>query len=525
MKIPLLKNTVTTYLGMFVRLLQGILITRWMIGLLGDANYGLWTMLWSFFVYSLLLDFGLGVAAQKATATELWKRDQRRYNLTISTVFFFHLAMSAVIVAGTIIASCFVRELFHLPPGQDTGYYRLCFLVFGIGSAALFPMGVFPEMLAGLQKLWLCNYIGIAANAAELAGTGVVLLCGGQIISLVAFILVLQLAVKLAMAICACRAIPGFRIMPKWDREVFGEIFNFSGMVYISSIARLAWERGSVLFISIFCGLVPVSIYQVGVRLTVLMSQFTGAYQENVAPLTALLYARQRRRHLSRIILNSMRWNSFLATGMTFGILLCAPQLLRLLFRYTENLDSAVAICRITAVSVWAWLVYRTIPEKYLLMAERHRLLAMASIAEAVIFVALSIGILCVMPSVYVIMWTSIASRLVSTFGFILPATIRDNAIRIRPLLWQTAALPLLALIPAAAAAILAYRCLAGRASDLTLVAVTAAVSASAYLACSYFVIFDSGERRRLARAFHRRANARYTRANARHTIDQGKSP
>ena len=78
----------------------------------------------------------------------MWKRDQRRYNLTISTVFFFHLAMSAVIVAGTIIASCFVRELFHLPPGQDTGYYRLCFLVFGIGSAALFPMGVFPEMLA-----------------------------------------------------------------------------------------------------------------------------------------------------------------------------------------------------------------------------------------------------------------------------------------------------------------------------------------------------------------------------------------
>ena len=86
MKIPLLKNTLTNYLSMGVRLIQGVLITRWMIAELGEANYGLWMMLWSFFCYSLLLDFGLGVAAQKATATELWKRDIQKYNITISTV-------------------------------------------------------------------------------------------------------------------------------------------------------------------------------------------------------------------------------------------------------------------------------------------------------------------------------------------------------------------------------------------------------------------------------------------------------
>ncbi len=164
MKIPLLKNTLTNYLSMGVRLIQGVLITRWMISELGEADYGLWMMLWAFFCYSLLLDFGLGVAAQKATATELWKRDIQKYNITVSTVFLFHLAMSFVIIAGTLIASCFIRELLNLPPGADTGYYRLCFLLFGIGSATIFPFGVFPEILVGLQKIYLRNNITVFAK-------------------------------------------------------------------------------------------------------------------------------------------------------------------------------------------------------------------------------------------------------------------------------------------------------------------------------------------------------------------------
>ena len=73
MKIPVIKNTVTNYLNAGVRLLQGILISRWIIGYLGMEYYGLWTLLWSFFVYALLLDFGCGVSAQKYTSGGLRK--------------------------------------------------------------------------------------------------------------------------------------------------------------------------------------------------------------------------------------------------------------------------------------------------------------------------------------------------------------------------------------------------------------------------------------------------------------------
>ena len=38
MKIPFFKNTVTNYFSMFVRLVQGILVTRWLISHLVEAQ-------------------------------------------------------------------------------------------------------------------------------------------------------------------------------------------------------------------------------------------------------------------------------------------------------------------------------------------------------------------------------------------------------------------------------------------------------------------------------------------------------
>lgn len=495
MKIPLLKNTLTNYLSMGVRLIQGVLITRWMISELGEADYGLWMMLWAFFCYSLLLDFGLGVAAQKATATELWKRDIQKYNITVSTVFLFHLAMSFVIIAGTLIASCFIRELLNLPPGADTGYYRLCFLLFGIGSATIFPFGVFPEILVGLQKIYLRNNITVLAKILELAGVGILLVFNRGLIALIIFTLALTALTQSFMMIAVLRSIPGFRILLRWDGKIFRGICSFSGTVYLTSIAKIVWERCSVLFISIFCGLVPVSVYLIGVRLTVLMTQFTGPYQENISPLSALLHSRGKREHLGRILVNSMRWNSFLATGMTIGILIYSPVLIRFLFRYTDNLEQASLICRITVVSVWFWLVFRAIPEKYLLMAERHKLLAAAALTECTLFAGSSILLLQLHPSELTVMWTSIGARLVSTCVFILPGLLRNTGLRPAPILMQAVRRPLLAALPMTALGMTEYLLLKDRVGDFLLLLLAGLTCGPLYLVFSWFLTLDPRER------------------------------
>ena len=64
MQVSVAKNTATNYLVMLIRFFQGLLVTRWLIGYLGDSGYGFWMLLWTFFGYAILIDFGVGIAGQ-----------------------------------------------------------------------------------------------------------------------------------------------------------------------------------------------------------------------------------------------------------------------------------------------------------------------------------------------------------------------------------------------------------------------------------------------------------------------------
>ena len=204
MKIPFFKNTVTNYFSMFVRLAQGILVTRWLISHLGEAQYGLWIMLWSFFSYALLLDLGFGVAAQKVTATELYKKDIEKYNHTVSSIFFSHVSMALLILPLTFAGMVYVRELFHLPGNATAEYIYFCreaLLLSGLAATIVFPLGVFPEILVGLQKLYLRNYIIIVSKLVELAGVICIFAMGWGLFKLLFFVMLVMGLTQLAMLI------------------------------------------------------------------------------------------------------------------------------------------------------------------------------------------------------------------------------------------------------------------------------------------------------------------------------------
>ncbi len=486
MKIPLVKNTVTNYLNMLVKLAQGILVTRWLIGSLGTEYYGLWALLWAFFCYSLLLDFGLGAAAQKSTSTQLWRTDLDRYNRLISTIFIFHMMMASVILIGTGIGAYFIEFLLSLEdtPPEKLAYIRWCFLLFGAGSALIFPFGMFQEILVGLQQLYWRNYLSIGAKLVELAGILVIFACHGGMATLIVFTLALTALTQLAMWFCVRRLVPGMRIRLVFDRGLCREIFNFSGFVYLTSMARLLWARSSPLLIGIFCGLNANAVYQIGGRLPTLMGQFTSPYQENVAPLSAMLHAKNKHRHLAEILLKSMRWNSFLATGMSVGILFFVEPLMRLLFNV--DMPEAVLICRIMVLSIYLGLVFRAIPEKYLLMADQHRFLSWVVIIECVVFITLSIvglwrfGLTAVVVS-------ALAVKFGGTFFFILPRMRRRTGIALPALLSNTVWRPLAAALPMTAFLYWEKAYWGSGFSDLALLLIAAAGGGILYGVCSLY--------------------------------------
>ena len=498
MKIPFFKNTVTNYFSMFVRLVQGILVTRWLISHLGQAQYGLWVMLWSFFSYALLLDLGFGVAAQKVTATELYKKDIEKYNRTISSIFFSHVTMALLILPLTFVGMYFIRELFHLPADATAEYIRFCriaLLLSGLAATIVFPLGVFPEILAGLQKLYLRNYLVIIAKTVELLGVIVIFAVGGGLFKLLFFVMLVMGMTQIAMMINVFKCIPGFRVRFAFDKEVFKSIFHFSASVYFISIGRMIWERGMYLITSIFCGLAAVGVFQLGSRVPMLIQQIAMPYVENLSPITALLHSRQRNAHLAQILVRSIRWVNFFAAGTTVMVMIYTPRIILLLF----NVESAEAdfICRLMVLFVYFLLVLRVIPEKFLTMAEAHSFLAKVQCFESLFFIILSVAGLCIKPHVLIVVGAMIATKVIGTLGFIVPHLLKRSHINFRIFVLSALFEPALLALATGMVCYWQYYLLRGQMHEFFLLTLAGITGCLIYFPALYFMMFDSVEKMR----------------------------
>lgn len=419
MQVSVAKNTITNYLVILVRTFQGLLVTRWLIGYLGDSGYGLWTLLWTFFGYALLMDFGVGIAGQKYTSHELFKRDIRHYNNIISMIFTFHSIMVLPIVLGVFIASLYLEKLFNVHDPVQLAYCRKCFFMFSLGSAVIFPLCLFSELMVGLNKIYFKNYIDTGFRLCELVGFLIILKLGGGLFWIIVFVVVLMAFERCFTWFWISRFIPGFRIrFCLFDRQVFREVFGFSSGTYFVSTARLLRVQTRNPIISKYCGLSSVGIFNLSSRLSDLCNQAISQYNANVRPVTAQLFHRGRFRMLRDFIVKSMQWNMFMCCLFIIPAIMLRDEAIFALFKkdVTPLIHDLSLLFLLGASS---WLAMTQIPSSVLLMCEKHHLLAWTSIAEAIVVVTLNILFL---RAGYSVLCIEIISQ---TASFILFVTVR----------------------------------------------------------------------------------------------------
>lgn len=486
MQVSVAKNTVTNYLVMLIRFFQGLIVTRWLIGYLGDSGYGLWMLLWSFFGYAILVDFGVGIAGQKYTSHELFKRDIRHYNAIVSMIFTFHALMTVLIVVGVFVASFYLEELFNVHDPVQLAYCRKCFFVFSLGTAAIFPFSVLNEILIGLHKIYISNYILAAGRIFELFGFLIILKCKGGLLGIICYEVGVLCAERLAAWFFVVRSIPGFRMrLHLFDREVFREVFGFSSGTYFISMAKLLRVQTRNPIISKYCGLGSVGIFNLSGRLSDLCNQAIGQYNNNVRPVTAQLFHRGRFRMLRAFIVKSMQWNMFMCCLILIPAVFLRDEAIVALFK-KEVTPLIHSLSLFSLFGSFSWLAVTQIPSSVLLMCEKHHLMAWTSMVEAIVVISLNILFLRGGTSIVCV---EIISLVASTVLF---AAVRypvmEKIIHGKALsdLWIIYVPSLLAAVPAVLVLLLCKKVLLGHVHEFLLCAVCGTAYALVYVAIAW---------------------------------------
>ena len=151
------------YVGVVTRMLLGLVLFRTMFQEFSGAQFGFWALLWSLFGYGILLDFGFGFTAQKAVAEKTATGDMVGLSKLLATILWTFIGMAVLLlVVFLAIREPFLSRMGVLPADREE--LGNAYTVFFIGLALMFPMGLFPEILRGLQRIDIANWVGTVST-------------------------------------------------------------------------------------------------------------------------------------------------------------------------------------------------------------------------------------------------------------------------------------------------------------------------------------------------------------------------
>ena len=242
-----------------------LIYTPVMLRLLGQSEYGLYTLVNGFISNLSLLSFGLGSAYMRYYARAEAKDGDdgvARINGMFMTIFLF-IGLLSLIVGGILVAN--VHHIFGaklLPHEVERARLLMALLVVNI--ALSFPLSVFSSYITAKECFFfqrLCNLIRTVLNPIVMLP---MLLLGWGSVSLVMVMLIMRLFTDVFNYVYCKKKLHMRMSFGHFDFGMLREMFGFSFFIFLNMIIdQVNWTVDTTI-LGIISGTTAVAIYGIG---------------------------------------------------------------------------------------------------------------------------------------------------------------------------------------------------------------------------------------------------------------------
>lgn len=419
------RNSISSYCCQGLKMGLGLLMFRMLYQNLTHEEFGFWALLWSVFGFGTLLDFGFGFTAQKRVAELSATGDWNHLSRIISTIFFLYLVIGLFIFALVWVGSSQMIHFFHVDPANEHRF-RMLLILFFVGMGITFPLGVFPEMLIGLQRIALVNtlfFLGVCGNFIGLCfamyfhrGLTVLLTLG----------LLAAILPSIASAVYALRLLPEVRIRPRlFSMGMVRETTQFSLYAYVITISNLLLAKTDQLVISGVLGVPFVAIYQAGSKVGDMFINFTQMLPDTFSPAAAHLHGKGDKDFLRELLVNGTRLSVMIGTPI---YLICAFYMQGLLRLLTGGAAQTETFWIGQVLLFWGYssLITQSVSKRIFIMCGHEKKLMIITVVETIVNLGLSIGLILHFRNIVCVALGSLISSMLVGWGYLWPWAIRE---------------------------------------------------------------------------------------------------
>lgn len=230
-------GAIISYAGIIISTVASLLYTPWMKNQIGDANYGLYTLVGSL-VAIFMMDFGLSTSVTRFISKYRAENNEMQINNVMGYVFKLYIAIDVIISIVLIIVYLLIDNIYVGLSISERDTLKKIFLIFATYSVLAFPFTPLSGVLNAYEKFVWLKICELFQKLFAIFLTVVALLTDHGVVALVLMNAVSGIAtilIKLWIIGKGKMIRPNFWIR---DKVLLRELFGFSIWVTVLALAQ-----------------------------------------------------------------------------------------------------------------------------------------------------------------------------------------------------------------------------------------------------------------------------------------------
>ncbi len=327
-------GVVLNYVIIFLNTVVGLLYTPYMLRMMGQSEYGLYSLVASVIAYLTVLDLGFGNAIVRYTAKfRAEKKTEEQYEMF--GMFFLLYLVIGIIAFGIGLGLYFnVDTLFgNTMTAVELGRARIMMLLLVANLAFTFPMSIWGSIIQAYEDFVFqksLNIIRIILNT-------VVMICllhfGYKAVAMVVVQTIFNV-LTLVVNFIYCRRKLNIHIYFRFKHFHWGflkEVAIYSFWIFLNAIMdRVYWSTGQFV-LGAMVGTVAVAVFAIAIQLEGMYMQFSTAISSVFLPkVTAMVATNRSRKEISDLFIRTGRIQYIVLAYILSGFILFGRQFIEL---------------------------------------------------------------------------------------------------------------------------------------------------------------------------------------------------
>lgn len=327
-------GVVLNYVVIFLNTVVGLLYTPYMLRMMGQSEYGLYSLVASVIAYLTVLDLGFGNAIVRYTAKfRAEKKTEEQYEMF--GMFFLLYLVIGIIAFGIGLGLYFnVDTLFgNTMTAVELDRARIMMLLLVANLAFTFPMSIWGSIIQAYEDFVFQKSLNIFRIILNTAVMICLLHFGYKAVAMVVVQTIFNV-LTLVVNLIYCRRKLNIHIYFRFKHFHWGflkEVAIYSFWIFLNAIIdRVYWSTGQFV-LGAMVGTAAVAVFAIAIQLEGMYMQFSTAISSVFLPkVTAMVATNRSRKEISDLFIRTGRIQYIVLAYILSGFIIFGRQFIDL---------------------------------------------------------------------------------------------------------------------------------------------------------------------------------------------------